>query len=122
MIAKGGIADQRLKRIKYDQPPFSTAYPELVHYWDEHPEYPKRNVFEGNLFYRVGNVLKGRSEWAEFYNNWVTNQDPGLVDSENPMKGFKEDAALYSHIQGFPAIPFEEIGCNLPEDASDCKP
>ncbi len=122
MVAKDGIIDQRLQRVRYKEPPYSTAYPELTSYWDENPTYPHRNKLEGNLFYKVGNLLNGRSEWAEFVNNRVTNTDPGFVDADDPLKGFRAGAAVFSHIKDFPAIPFDEIGCSLPADDSDNKP
>lgn len=119
MVAKDGIIDKRLQRVRHTEPPYSTAYPELTAYWDENPSLPKRNLFEGNLFYRVGNLLSGRTEWGEFVNNWVTSTDPGFVDPENPLKGFRPDAPIYTRIKDFPAIPFAEIGCTLPADPSD---
>lgn len=115
MVAPGGIIDQRLKAVKHTQPPYSTAYPLLVRYWEENPDYPQRNLIEGNLFYQIKNVVNGRTEWGEFANNWITNTDPGFVDATEPLKGFKKDAALFKHIKDFPQLPFDEIGCNLPE-------
>lgn len=112
MIAKGGIIDQRLQTIHYNKPPYSTAYPSLVNYWDSHPAYPQGNIIEGNLFYKIKNVVDGHTEWLELYNNWSTNTDPGFIDPSNPLKGFKEDALLFQRITNFPRIPFEKIGCN----------
>lgn len=115
MVEKGGVIDQRLNAVRYKEPPYSTAYPSLTHYWEGDAAYPKGNVIEGNLFYKVGNVLSGRTEWLELYNNWATNKDPGFVDPTDPLKGLRKDAKLYQMIQGFPQIPFEKIGCNLPK-------
>lgn len=114
MVAPKGIIDQRLKAVKHTAPPYSTAYPLLANYWNENPAYPKRNLVEGNLFYKIGNVISGRTEWGEFCNNWVTDTDPGFVDTTDPLKGFKAGAKLFEHIKDFPQLPFEEIGCNLP--------
>jgi len=112
MIAKGGIIDQRLQTVHYNKPPYSTAYPLLVNYWNSHPAYPQGNIIEGNLFYKIKNVIDGQTEWLELYNNWSTNTDPGFIDPNNPLKGFKEDALLFQRITDFPRIPFEKIGCN----------
>lgn len=114
-VQPGEIFDRRLQAVKYTEPPYSTAYPLLVHYWDDDPAYPKRNLIEKNLFYKIGNLLSGRSEWGEFRNNWITNNDPGFVDPEDPLKGFRPDAELFKHIPDFPQIPFDRIGCSLPE-------
>lgn len=115
MVAPGGIIDQRLKTVKHTQPPYNTAYPLLVNYWNDDPAYPKRNLIEGNLFYKIKNVVNGRTEWGEFVNNWATNTDPGFVDATDPLQGLKTDAELFKHIKDFPQLPFKDIGCNLPE-------
>lgn len=114
MVAPGGVIDQRLKAVNFRQPPYSTAYPALVDYWETHPDYPSGNLIEGNLFYKIGNVVNGRTEWGEFRNNWTTRTDPGFVDAADPLKGFRPDAAIFRHIKDFPQLPFGEIGCSLP--------
>lgn len=113
MLDKGEIVDLRLQAVNYQQPPYSTAYPELVNYWSETPALPKRNLIHGNLFYKITNVLSGQTAWGEFWNNWTTNEDPGFVDSTNPLKGFKPDAKLFKQIKGFKEIPYSEIGSTL---------
>ena len=110
---KGAIIDQRLQTVNYKNPPYSTAYPLLAAYWDNDTSYPKGNVIEENLFYKIGNVVHGQSEWLELYNNWATGSDPGFVDAADPLKGFKDDALIYQRINGFPRLPFEKIGCDL---------
>lgn len=115
-IVKNGILDQRLQKVRYTEPPYSTRYPEIVNYWNEDPAKPKRNVFERNLFYKVGKVFQGNTEWGEFSNNWTsTTEDPGFVDEKNPLKGFKSNAKVFEKIQGFQEIPFDKIGCSLPK-------
>lgn len=114
MIEKGAVIDQRLQTVNYKNPPYSVAYPSLSHYWDKDASYPQGNVIAGNLFYKIGNVVRGRTEWLELHHNWVTNTDPGFVDAEHPLKGFKLDAPVFQYIKDFPEIPFEEIGCDLP--------
>lgn len=115
MVAKGGIIDQRLQTVNHKEAPYAVAYPALATYWDNDPSYPRGNVIAGNLFYKIGNVVDGCTEWLELCNNWVTRTDPGFVDPSDPLKGFREDALIYRQIQGFPLLPFKEIGCTLPE-------
>lgn len=115
MIVPGGIIDQRLNTVKFKEPPYSTAYPFLTHYWDTDASYPHDNLIEGNLFYRIDNIVHGQTQWAEFRNNWATNNDPGFVDPENPLKGFRKDAPVFKYISGFPELPFDKIGCTLKE-------
>ena len=117
MTLKGAVIDQRLNAVNYTQPPYSTAYPELVNYWNEGAEMALRNVFNGNLFVNVKNLLDGQSSMGEFYNNWDTPNanDPGFVDIKDPIKGFKENAEVYKRIKDFPKLPFDKIGCTLKE-------
>ena len=114
MVAPDGIIDQRLKKVRHTEPPYSEAYPKLVNYWQEDPAYPHGNLIESNLFYRIGNVVHGETQWAEFRNNWITNEDPGFVNPDNPLEGFKTDADLFKYIPGFPQLPFDKIGSKLP--------
>ena len=114
MVAPDGIIDQRLKKVRHTEPPYSEAYPKLVNYWQEDPAYPHGNLIESNLFYRIGNVVHGETQWAEFRNNWITNEDPGFVNPDNPLEGFKAHADLFKYIPGFPQLPFDKIGSKLP--------
>lgn len=120
MVAPGGIIDQRLQTVKHTEPPYSTSYPVLANYWEDRPDFPKRNLIEGNLFYKIKNVLNGRTEFGEFSNNWITQHDPGFIDETNPLKGFKPDAAIFRQIKDFPSLPFDKIGCHLPLIVSTC--
>lgn len=113
MLDKGGIYDKRLQAVNYTQPPYSIKYPELVNYWQEDPAFPKRNQIHGNLFYKITDLLHGNSLWGEFWNNWVTNEDPGFVDPSDPLKGFRKDAGIFNRIAGFKEIPYSEIGSTL---------
>lgn len=119
MIARDGVIDQRLKTVRYQEPPYSAQYPNLIDYWDTNPAYPSNNVIEGNLFYQIGDVVDGRTEWGEFHNNWTTNQDPGFVNPDDPLQGFKPDAPLFKYISGFPKLPFDKIGCKLPQEENN---
>lgn len=115
MVKPGGIIDQRLQAVNFKEPPYSTAYPFLTRYWDTDASFPHDNLIEGNLFYRIDRMVDGQTQWAEFRSNWSTLQDPGFVDPENPLKGFKPDAPIFKFIPGFPQLPFDKIGCTLTE-------
>lgn len=115
MLDPGGIAEQRLDAVRYTEPPYATAYPELARYWEGTPRVPRGNVFEGNLFFRIGRILNGSTAWADWSDNWITTRNPGFVDPTDPLKGFVPDAPIYRMIRSFTPIPFERIGCRLPE-------
>jgi hypothetical protein len=42
--------------------------------------------------------------------NWVTSDDPGFVDYRAGDLNLREDAAVFSMVEGFEAIPFERMG------------
>ena len=114
MVADDGIFKKRLNAVNYKQPPYSEAYPLLAKYFEENPSQPKRNIFEKNLFYKIGKLVNGKIQFGEFFNNWTTNADPGFIDPNDPLKGFKSNASVFEKINGFEKIPFEKIGCTLP--------
>ncbi|WP_270633597.1 glycoside hydrolase family protein [Parabacteroides goldsteinii] len=111
-------AEQRLNTVHYDQPPYVTAYPLLAGYWENNPRIPRGNLISSNLFFQVKRILNGQPAWAEWSNNYITNLNPGFKDPDDPIKGFLPDAAVYKYIYDFSPLPFEEMGCSLPEDWS----
>ncbi|XP_065842378.1 uncharacterized protein [Oscarella lobularis] len=50
----GGTFEQQLKGVNYQEPPWSTQYPELVHIFDDHPCVPVYNVVENNTYCNHG--------------------------------------------------------------------
>eukprot|EP00118_Oscarella_pearsei_P002836 m.11847 g.11847 ORF g.11847 m.11847 type:complete len:635 (+) comp23645_c0_seq2:250-2154(+) len=46
----GGMFEQQLKSVNYQQPPWSTAYPELLDIFDDHPCVPVHNVVKDNVY------------------------------------------------------------------------
>ena len=113
MVAEGGIFEQRLRAVNYTQAPYSTAYPELVNYFNENPALPKRNVIENNLFYNIDTVMRCNAKWGEWRGNVTTTQDPGFVDINHPLQGFKTDAELLKMLPDMATIPFGNIGAEL---------
>ncbi|WP_372936175.1 right-handed parallel beta-helix repeat-containing protein [Mariniphaga sediminis] len=118
MIAAGGVIEQRLAAVKYNQPPYSERYPELAKYWDEDPSLPKRNLIDKNVFVQVDQIIKRVDEGVntdkkllEFTdNNYITNEDPGFVDKENQNFKLKDTSVIFKKIPGFKQIPVEKIG------------
>ena len=40
--------------------------------WQEvRPDFPHDNLIEQNLFYKIGDVVQGCTEWLELSGNWV---------------------------------------------------
>lgn len=112
-LDKDGIFDQRLRTIKYDQPPYSSAYPLLADYWKGDPSFPRNNLIAGNLFYKVRNLLSGSLSFANWYNNYMAQENPGFINEENVLEGFIENAPVFDRIEHFQPIPFDKIGFKL---------
>lgn len=47
-----------------------------------------------------------------FY-EWTTLLNPGLIDAENPLKGFHPDVEVFQRIGKFHDLPFDSIGSTL---------
>lgn len=104
--------------------PHVRKYPELLRFWDEPRQYPDSNTWEGNLVYnptvpllrRYGKVEMQEGAIVEaggtlrLAANWVAETDPGFVDAAAGNFALRPDAAVFTRIPGFPAIPFAEIG------------
>lgn len=112
-MEKGGIFDQRLTEVKYNEPPYSQEYPLLVDYWKGDPSFPRNNVIAGNLFYKIKNLISGSLDYAEWYNNYMAQQNPGFKNEENILEGFIDKAPVFDRIEHFQPIPFDKIGCDL---------
>lgn len=112
-LDKGGIFDQRLKTVKYNQPPYSDAYPSLVYYWENDPSFPRNNIIVGNLFYKVNELISGSLSYADWYNNYISSKNPGFRNEGNLLDGFIENAPIFDKINHFQPIPFDKIGCDF---------
>ena len=111
IIEKGGIYDQRLKMVKYNEPPYSIKYPHLTNYWEDNPALPKRNPVSKNIFYKVEKPVRYNKDWMPFKDdNWITEENPGFINEEEMNFELKEDAKAFEAIPGFKAIPFSKIG------------
>jgi hypothetical protein len=108
-IAAGGIVEQRYKRVKADQPPFSVRYPQLARFWQDDPSTPADPV-EHNLFVRCKKLTNGKPEWGPFMGNWETKDDPGFVDISKGDYRLKPDAEAFRNIPGFKPGDFLKMG------------
>jgi len=120
-MVKGGLYEERLKMVNYNQAPYSTKYPHLGNYWDDNPSLPKRNTVSKNIFYNVKmttrynkkTATEDNKDWLPFKDdNWETSENPGFIDKENMNFMLKESAKAFEKIPGFQSIPFDKIGVN----------
>ena len=111
-----------LKRIDYQNPPWSTRYPELARILEEHPQAPLGNTLEKNVSYQCNwDAMEERwrtifeqnnldKKYVRIADNFATEDDPGFVDAANMNFQLKDDSIVYQKIPGFKRIPFEKIG------------
>lgn len=103
----------------FEGTPYAEKYPELLTFFEEDRYFPTTNTFENNVIY---NPTLARSDQTNEHgvrdihgllvheNNWLANEDPGFVSLANEDFTLAEDAAVFDRIEGFKAIPFEDIG------------
>ena len=104
----------RLKRYKWNEPPYSTRYPKLVEIFSKDPiAAPWFNVVERNVMVDCGyGIRKGamEPEWSTIRDNWE-GSDPGFVEPDRTKLDFRlaANAAVTNEI-GFEVKPPENIG------------
>ncbi|WP_418603281.1 right-handed parallel beta-helix repeat-containing protein [Hwangdonia sp.] len=109
LLDKGGLFEERLNLVKYNQGIYAKKYPELANYWEDSPADPSNAIYN-NVFVHTKELINKRIEKTSFSNNWETDADPGFVDMKNQQFGFKKDAKVFDTIPDFKNIPFEKMG------------
>jgi len=110
-LKPGDIFEKDLNAVKYNQPPYSTRYPELARYWEDNPAIPKRNRIDKNIFIRINKLFNGDQKFLEYTNNnIVTTEDPGFENEKGQNFKLKTTSEVFKRIPGFQQIPFDKIG------------
>jgi hypothetical protein len=103
--------EKGLAEVKYNQPPYSRQYPELVNFFEEDHLKPDRNRFEKNLTYKCPQIYRERYEPnIQKKDNYDTNENPGFISVDKMDFRLKRDSIVFNKIPGFEMIPFEKIG------------
>ncbi len=99
----------KLEAVKYNQPPYSTRYPELAGILENDPAVPRGNIVARNISTggRWLDLQGVKEEWVNFEKNLI-DRDPGFVNAGRMNFQLKDDSPAYE--LGFKKIPFEEIG------------
>jgi len=117
----GGPMYKDLKQVRYDKPPWSERYPELARILDEIPQAPLGNVLVNNVSYKSSwrdpekhcrDTSKKNIDrkYVRIEGNFITDEDPGFVNTAKKDFRLKDDSVVYRKIPGFKKIPFEKIG------------
>lgn len=104
--------EAKLRRYRFQQPPWSDRYPHLVNILDDQPELPLHNVIRRNVAVG-GKWLNARGKIKSYLtmeDNLVTDADPGFVSPETMDFRFRKDSRVWQEVPGFEAIPLEAIG------------
>jgi len=109
---------EKVQRLNYTQPPFSTAFPSLAGLMDEGYEKAKDPVgceitnnigFMNKIWLEKNcNGACGGFDFYHFEGN-IENADPLFIDKSNLLKGISKKSPIYG-IKGFEIIPFDKIG------------
>lgn len=113
-VAPGGFMYKQLEAVPYQQPPWSTRYPELVKILDENPAAPQGNQVRRNI--SVGGVwlaLDGGAKAGTLFENNLVDQDPGFKDAAKLDFRLQENSPAFA--LGFKTIPVEQIGLQADE-------
>lgn len=119
-IAINGTDVRKLYGKKFDavnseNAPYVNEYPEIRHYFREHPERPKRIIIKNNIFYNIDRFWEAYVlHSVDYLDNWERygydlHTNPGFIDPEDPMKGL-DMKAVNAILPDFKPIPFDKIG------------
>ncbi|MCX6910622.1 MAG: right-handed parallel beta-helix repeat-containing protein, partial [Verrucomicrobia bacterium] len=128
--ADGRIKEAREKGtiagIRYNEPPFSTRYPQLLTLLDDEPKQPKGNVVCRNIFWQGrGENLRRVASGQPIKETWwddvepkvwalvkiednLINEDPKFVNEKAGNFQLRKDSPAWK--LGFERIPVEKIG------------
>ena len=108
---------ERLEAVRYQQPPWSERYPELVNILDDDLGMPKRNVVERNVAVACDEWLHTPHMEPYLAENHIDNnlnlatyEEADFVDAESLDLRLREDSRVFSDLPGFEQIPFDKIG------------
>ena len=125
--ARWDITSSTVKPI-YDQwliysPVYSQKNPEVATFFDHHFQaYEKNNIFKDNVIVNIafplgtsnyqttGQGFMASDQLVDASGNIVTQEDPGFVDYAGENFTLKPDSRVYSEIENFPEIDFENMG------------
>jgi len=122
-IEEGGLYDQRLKRVNYQQSPYSEKYPKLVDFFEEHPDVPKGNVVRNNVCLEVPVMFEAEKGWDKWLKKRTAEERKsyeGLKPdwSGIPLQNFSSNETndyLMEKTSSIPQLNYEKIRQVLPE-------
>ncbi|GIH19366.1 hypothetical protein Raf01_75380 [Rugosimonospora africana] len=112
----GGPLVTELKAVPYQADPWLTRYPHLANILNDQQTLPKYNSITKNVYVGSGSpdivsTTNGTSAEANI-NDWPTKSvsDVGFVNAAAHDYDLTSDAAVFTKVPGFQAIPFGKIG------------
>jgi len=111
-VEPDGVMPKRLLEMPYNQPPWSTRYPQLLSLLDDQPGAPKGNIVRRNVLHASG-PMRLADEVVEFgtvADNPTIEEDPGFRDAAEMDFRLRDDAVLLKKLPEFQRLPLEKIG------------
>jgi hypothetical protein len=102
-----------LQEVDITKPPYVTQYPELKDFFKQGE---RTSQAVNNVMYQC-EIIK--SHQFEMINNLITDENPGFVDVQNQDFRLREDAVVFKEIPDFQPIPFEKIGLQKDDAATN---
>lgn len=99
---------QKLREVRYNQPPWSTHYPNLVKLPNDQPGAPLRTCVVKNIVTGgQAGIVTPKGDFIRLTAN-MTDADPGFVDAANDNYQLRDNSPAWK--LGFERIPVEKIG------------
>jgi len=98
-----------LKEVDITKPPYTTRYPGLVGFMNPQPGQPRINRAVRNVIVSCADVRSGNWQ-VRPDENWITDHDPGFIDSASGDFRLRSDAEVFARLPNFKPIPFDKIG------------
>ena len=121
LTAPGGFMHQQLDAMPYQQPPWSTRYPELVRITEETPGAPQGNQVRRNIStVGVWQAVEPSARAGVTFEDNLVDQDPSFVDPAKMNFQLQTKSAAWA--LGFQKIPVDQIGLVQDEWRTKIKP
>ena len=114
-ISVGGVWNmyEKLRAMNYQEPPYLTRYPALVHVAEDEPATPKGNVVRRNLTYNCvrDEIAPEAASHTVMEDNYAEARDPLFVNADENDYALLPESPVWA--VGFEPIPTHRIGLVL---------
>jgi hypothetical protein len=109
-LAPNGLFETRCKAVNFQQPPWSTRYPEFTTYLDDRSGTPTHNTFLHNLIVDCKQQCIGYPKPLAMSDNKAIPADPAFTDPAKLSATIQLNSEIEKQLPGFAPIPWSRIG------------